>query len=87
MELKCGMIVKSVAGHDKDRFYLVIKLEKNRVYIADGKKRMLASLKAKNFIHIKMTKDCVDVKKFDTDKKIRQLLHKYNYNEQNFRRN
>jgi hypothetical protein len=30
MELKCGMIVKSVAGHDKNRFYLVIKIEKGK---------------------------------------------------------
>ena len=42
MEVKCGMIVKSVAGHDKNRFYLVVKIEENRVFIADGTRRKLA---------------------------------------------
>lgn len=79
MELKCGMIVKSIAGHDKNKFYLVVKIEENRIFIADGKNRKLDCLKAKNPIHLKVTKSVVDVEKYDTDKKIRQLLHSFNY--------
>lgn len=79
MSIKCGMIVKSVAGRDKDRFYLVVKIEGNRVFIVDGKIRKLSSLKAKNPLHLKNTRNIVDVKEFDTNKKIRKLLHKFNY--------
>lgn len=79
MEVKCGMIVKSVAGHDKDRFYLVVKIEENRVFIADGKRRKLACLKRKNPVHLRVTKSVVDVEKYKTDKKIRELLHSFNY--------
>lgn len=80
MEIKCGMVVKSIAGHDKDRFFLVVNLNEKRAYIVDGKKRLLASPKAKNSIHLKVTRNVVDLFKYDTDKKIRQLLHDYNYN-------
>ena len=48
MEIKCGMIVKSVAGHDKDRFYLIVKIQGNKIYISDGKKRLLEKPKLKN---------------------------------------
>ena len=41
MEIEKGMIVKSIAGHDKNRFYVVVKIKDNRAYIADGKKRVL----------------------------------------------
>ena len=80
MEVKCGMVVKSVAGHDKNRFFLVVNLNERRAYIVDGKKRLLASPKEKNLIHLKVTRNVVDLFKYDTDKKIRQLLHDYNYN-------
>lgn len=79
MEIKCGMIVRSVAGHDKDRFYLVVEIKDNRIYIADGKIRKLSSLKGKNPIHLKITKSIVDVKEYGTDRKIRKLLHSFNY--------
>ena len=80
MEIKCGMIVKSVAGHDKNKFYLVVNLKEKRAFIVDGKKRLLGAPKAKNLIHLKVTKNVVDVVKYDTNKKVRHLLHDYNYN-------
>lgn len=79
MKIECGMIVKSVAGRDKDRYYLVMKMEKKRVFIADGKVRKLNSLKQKNPLHLKGTRNIVDILKYTTDKKIRQLLHRFNY--------
>ena len=79
MELKCGMIVKSIAGHDKDRFYLVVDIKSNRAYIADGKLRSVEFPKAKNFIHLKKTKEVVNLKDFSTNKQVRKLLHSYNY--------
>lgn len=79
MEIKNGMIVKSVAGHDKNRFYIVIEIKNNRAFIADGKKRVLESPKAKNFVHLKVTKNIVNLKEIDTNKKLRKLLHRFNY--------
>lgn len=79
MEIKCGMIVKSVAGHDKDRFYLIVKIQGNKIYISDGKKRLLEKPKLKNKIHLKATKMVLDFEKIKTNKKLREALHKYNY--------
>lgn len=79
MEIEKGMIVKSIAGHDKNRFYVVVKIKDNRAYIADGKKRVLESPKAKNFIHLKVTKTIVDLKEVETNKKLRKFLHRFNY--------
>ena len=36
MQLKPGMLVKSKAGHDKDRIYVIIRDEDKYVYVADG---------------------------------------------------
>ena len=73
MKLKCGMIVKSVAGRDKDRFYLVLYIKNGRAFIADGKVRLIAKPKPKNFIHLKVTKDFVNIEDFDTNKKLNIL--------------
>ena len=80
MQIKCGMIVKSVAGHDKGRFYVVVEIKNNRAFIADGKKRLLKCLKAKNFVHLKVTNSFVEVEKLNSDRKLRNILHSYNYN-------
>ena len=41
MRIESGLIVKSIAGHDKDRFYLVVKIEGGRAFIVDGKRRKI----------------------------------------------
>ena len=74
-----GLVVKSVAGRDKNRFYVIIKICGNRVYIADGKVRKLGCLKSKNLIHIKKTNKVIDVALFETDRGLRRVLHDYNY--------
>ena len=43
---------KSIAGHDKDTIYLIIKEEKDYVYVVDGKYKRLESPKKKNKKHI-----------------------------------
>ena len=36
MNYKPGMIVRSKAGHDKDHVYVIIRVEKNYLYLSDG---------------------------------------------------
>ena len=79
MRIESGLIVKSIAGHDKNRFYLVVKIEGGRAFIVDGKRRKICAPKPKNFLHIRATNKLVDVEKYKTDKSIRTLLHDYNY--------
>lgn len=79
MQIKLGMIVKSHAGHDKERFYVVIRMHNDFIYIADGKRRKIESPKKKNQKHIKPTKQILDILMLTTNLKVRQSLHKYNY--------
>ena len=48
MQLTKGMIVRSMAGHDKNRFYVVLDLCEGDAWIADGKQRKLERPKRKN---------------------------------------
>lgn len=52
MKLEPGMLVRSKAGHDKDRIYVVIRTEKEAVYVADGDLRPLRHMKRKNRRHL-----------------------------------
>lgn len=77
MQHKIGMIVYSNAGHDKNKFYVLMGIDKNFGFIADGKRRKLNPLKKKNLIHLNHTKTVIDVNTLDTDKKIRRVLQNY----------
>ena len=76
MEAKTGMIVRSVSGHDKGRFMVIISMEKGFVYLVDGKERKLDSPKKKNEKHIRMTNTVVDTDNL-TDKRLREILREY----------
>ena len=80
MELKLGMIVKSMAGHDAGRFYVVVKILENRAYIADGRLRQIEKPKAKNPVHLSKSNKIIDLSEFKTNKALRELLHSYNNN-------
>jgi ribosomal protein L14E/L6E/L27E len=52
MELEPGQLVKSLAGRDKDKHYLVVGFLGNRVLLADGRSRPLQKMKKKNSKHL-----------------------------------
>ena len=71
------MIVKPQSGHRINKHFVLVKIEDNVVYIADGKRRRLSNPKKKNRKHIVVTdKQKVDLNT-QTDKSIRKLLNKY----------
>ncbi|MCQ2564257.1 MAG: hypothetical protein MJ152_00090 [Clostridia bacterium] len=52
-EFKVGDIVKSIAGHDKDRLFIVVSLDKSgNPVIIDGRYRIRAKQKTKNPKHL-----------------------------------
>lgn len=55
MDLYPGMIVYSVAGRDKGKYFIVISVIENYVEIVDGKIRRLEKPKRKKMKHIKST--------------------------------
>lgn len=73
MEAKIGLIVRSAAGRDKGKFMVILSLDGDFAYIADGGERRLAKPKKKRLKHIKLTGSAADMNNL-TDKKLRKLL-------------
>ncbi len=51
-----GYLAYSIAGHDKDAVYLIIKEENGFVWLVDGRVRTLQNPKRKNKKHIQVIK-------------------------------
>lgn len=51
-----GLIVKSLAGHDCNQFYILIDSDERFVYLVDGKSRVIDNPKKKNRKHVQLTK-------------------------------
>ena len=51
-----GFLASSKAGHDKDKVYIVIKEEKEYVWLADGKTKTVAQPKKKRKKPIQLSK-------------------------------
>lgn len=52
MEITTGTIVKSLAGHDKEEVFFILREEGEYVYLVDGKYRTLGKPKKKNRKHV-----------------------------------
>jgi ribosomal protein L14E/L6E/L27E len=76
MELKKGLIVKSLKGHDKGDLLMIADFDEKRVQLSDGKQRKLMKPKSKNLKHIEITGLEVDINAVDTDRKLRKTLNK-----------
>ena len=51
-----GLLASSKAGHDKDKIYVIIREDKEYVWLADGKFKTIANLKKKRKKHIQVIK-------------------------------
>ncbi|MBO5852962.1 MAG: KOW domain-containing RNA-binding protein [Clostridia bacterium] len=69
-----GTIVCSKAGSDKGNFSVIVKTEKNAVFISNGKRYKLSSPKKKNPKHLSFTNTTLKNEEFKTDKTLRKSL-------------
>ena len=60
-ELVRGQIVRSKAGRDGGKFYVVIAWTKRDVFVADGRKHTMEKPKRKNKKHLWYTKTVVHI--------------------------
>ena len=74
------ILAKSVAGHDKGSWYVVVSQDENSVFIADGRRRKLAAPKKKNVKHVELTRKTISLEHY-TDKSLRKALWQYNFGE------
>lgn len=68
MEITTGALVKTLAGHDKDNFFFILREEGEYVYLVDGKHRTLSRPKRKNKKHV----EAAACKEDSPGKKIRE---------------
>lgn len=52
--IKFGTLALSIAGHDKNQLFIIIKEDSEYVYLVDGKNRTLEHPKKKNKKHIQI---------------------------------
>ena len=76
--MEIGQIVRSISGHDKNRFYVVTGTDKDSVTIADGKIRRLSKPKKKNIRHVAKTNEVLDLSKIMSDKALYLILKEKN---------
>ncbi|MBQ3093156.1 MAG: KOW domain-containing RNA-binding protein [Clostridia bacterium] len=79
MELKIGTVVRTLSGHDKYLFQVIIdiietKYKNKFVLLCDGKSHKLEKPKKKNSIHIALTNTVLEENLLKTDKSIRNAL-------------
>ncbi len=80
MNVLQGSVVRSLAGHDKDTYFVAVKADGSNVYIADGKERKLESPKKKNIKHLLVTQKSIELSGI-TNKKLRKLLNEFKKSE------
>ncbi|HPU01494.1 MAG TPA: KOW domain-containing RNA-binding protein [Bacillota bacterium] len=70
-DLRPGQLVRSKAGRDKGKHYLVIKVNSPReVLLADGRSRPLSRPKKKNVIHLQRYSRWVDIEELIRSQKL-----------------
>lgn len=70
------MLARSKAGRDKERVYVIVNVENEYAYVADGKARPLRHIKKKNRRHLQLIRKI----RFDgvpEDKAVREVIEQY----------
>ena len=74
MELERGLVVRSMAGHDKGGFFVVLSSDAQYAVLCDGKRRSLENPKRKNIKHLAVTKTVLTNDSIQTNREIRCAL-------------
>ena len=53
-EFCTGMFARSLAGHDKENLYIIVRREEQFAWVADGKTRTLEKPKKKKWKHLQV---------------------------------
>ncbi len=76
-EIKAGMLARSLAGHDKDSYYVIQKLEADFAWLVDGKTRTLEKPKKKKLKHLQLIKQEPAPDTLKDDPSIRRTIRSY----------
>lgn len=76
--LEVGSVVRSIAGHDKHRYYMIVGSEGLNAFIADGKMRKLENPKRKNVKHLRKTNKVIELDEITSNKALNRILEPMN---------
>ena len=71
-----GMLARSLAGHDKEKVYVIIKIDETYVYLVDGQQRKIDNPKKKKKKHVQLIRNRYELDSAD-DAKIKRILKEY----------
>ena len=74
MELRTGSVVRTKAGHDKDKLMAVVGTEGKWLLLCDGKERRLEKPKLKNPLHTAPTSTVLEQSAMATNRSLRKAL-------------
>ena len=79
MELVRGRVVRSLAGHDRGTFFVVLEEAENgsAALLCDGKRRPLERPKRKKRIHLALTATVVPDSAMNTNREIQRTLRAF----------
>lgn len=80
MLIEQGCIVKSIAGRDQERYFMVLGLQNDFCLLADGKLRKLESPKRKRIKHVQKTNTVLDFSAIKTNHQLRKALAAFREN-------
>ena len=72
--MKAGALVRSLAGHDKDWLYLIIRIDAGFAYVADGKHHGLTEPKKKRLKHVAPLGPEAELSSIECDAHIRKAI-------------
>lgn len=76
LKYETGMLVRSLAGHDKERLYIIIEEREKEVVLADGRIRSIDRPKCKKKTHVQLIGKKMEENLF-ADEAIRSFIKKY----------
>ncbi len=71
-----GMLAKSLAGHDKNKIYVIANVDETYVYLIDGNTKTSENMKKKKRIHVQIIKQKFDINMKD-NASVRRILNEY----------
>ena len=71
-----GMLARLLAGHDKEKVYVIIKIDETFVYLVDGQQRKIDNPKKKKKKHVQLIRNRYELDSAD-DAKIKRILKEY----------
>ncbi len=77
MEFVKGLVVRSLAGHDKGGFFVVLNVDADMALICNGENRSLAHPKRKKLIHLSRTKTVLPNHLIKTNGEICESLRQF----------